>query len=214
MTGLPLGSQSPNSVVFQGDVNTPTNCQVIAPAQTACVNGQYNAQFTVRGFHLAAPNTTDGPCLGSENNSIVNFSNLDFGPAGSSHISTAWGGGEIWVCGPYSISGAATTAHWYAGGNTMIAVQPQVDAGGNILPFSCDITAASLAFAEFLLADLLSSVFVPPGAFSFTGQTASVTGQRYIVRNNSVAGITTGDENFFPGNQPGTTPGNGLYVAW
>jgi hypothetical protein len=209
MAGLCVGSQSPNSVVFRGDVTTPGNCTIVAPAQTLAVAGIDNAQFTIEGFHLSTPNTTNGPCLGATNNSIVYFQNIDFGAAASSHVSTSWGGAQLWAIGGYSISGAAP-AHWYAGAGTLIAVQ-QMPAGGS---FACNITAAGLAFSNFALCDLLSQMFVPPSSFSFTGQTGSVTGTRYISRNNSVMAITTGDVNFFPGSVAGVTSAGGIYVPW
>jgi hypothetical protein len=214
MSGLCVGSQSPSSVVFRGDTTTPTSCTIVAPANTSAVAGLDNAQFTIEGFHLSTPSTTNGPCLGANYNSIVYFQNIDFGAAGSSHVSTSWGGSQIWAIGPYSISGAAPM-HWDAGASTLISILPQPSA------FSCNITAAGLNFsASFMRADLLSSIFVPPSTFSFTGQAASVTGTRYAVVNNSVAAITTGDANFFPGSVAGTpapnTPGpsGGIYVPW
>lgn len=174
----------------------PTVTGIIGTAASSALSATQGAEITVRDLRVNAPvgSGVAGSGLYATTNGVIAFSNVDFIQCLVAHC-YALSGGRIYIDGAYSISGGSNI-HLAAGASSVIAITSNSLATIN----------GTLPFGTFAYATTGSIINV--GGWTFTGAT---TGVRYGVALNSVIMTSTGNPNFFPGDQAGTTATGGQY---
>lgn len=196
-TGLnalgPLNGQTANDkCYFLGDTTTPSNCLVtVSGAAFAAQNG---AHFQVQGFKTVTG--TQG-IVANGSGSQIQYGFMDFGACGNGHVVAEFGATTTAI-NNYTISGSAAEGHFLG------VWSGQVIAGSITITLTGTPDFGSDGFA---LAQYVGALHLNGITFSGSG-----TGKRYLSDANSIVYTAGGGANYFPGNVPGTTSNNGLYL--
>jgi len=189
VNGAWLGS---GTVTLQGNAGTPANVLVSITGGTAIsvING---GRLTVKDMKLQ---TTSGStyCLYANAGGRINFSNINFGAAGNSHM-RASDTGLVTCDGNYSISGNASF-HWRSVASGIIRC-----------PNKTVTLTGTPAFTVFASATDGGVMVLNGNTFS-----GSATGTRYDATLNGVIDTAGGGATYLPGNASGTTATGGQYA--
>ena len=181
------------SVTLQGDTVTPGDV-IISGNSGSVLSGSNGAVAHIQGFKIT---TTGSNGIFSTSNSLITFSELEFGTVGSSgaHIRAA-NGGLATASGDYSITGNAAN-HIRCGDGSILRTQSRTITLSGTPNFS----------QSFAKSDSVGVLYA-------TGATyiGSATGKRYDVFLNAIINTAGGGANFFPGNVAGTFATGGQYV--
>lgn len=192
LSGAVKGVSSYGSIVYQGNISTPTNV-VIRPASSASgvsLSGGAKATFKGIEFRSILLNGITVVEAGTQA-AIVSVA---FGPTGGAHIYCS-GMGQVTVLGNYLITGSADS-------HITAVVNSLVDAEG-----AYTYTAVgSISFTVSVSSRYGAVVDHKLGTFSGT-----FTGKRYEVGSLALIHTQGGGASYFPGNSAGTNDGTGFY---
>lgn len=178
-------------VIIRG-ANADMTSTVVHTTGASCFSGTFAGRYKFEWMRLQT--TTSGYRISAfGGGAVVEWANVDFGPASQAHVMCA-SGARAESVGPYMISGGGY-AHAAAYDNAIL----QLGA------YTTTITGDPAFSGGFVVSDRGSSaVAVGP---SFSG---SATGPRYRATLNGTI-ITLGGETFLPGNAAGFKNSGGQY---
>jgi hypothetical protein len=182
-----VGFAVAGNLVIQGNSGTPANV-VISMAGNCFTADGLNVIWDIKDMKILS---SAGNCIFSTNNSVVRFTNLNFG-ASVIHIHGRYGG-KVLATGNFTISGSATF-HAFAGWGGGVV---------DVVGFTVTLTGTP-AFTNFAYATSVSMIRYSGNTFS-----GSATGSRYYVEANAVI-HTVGAT--LPGNSAGSTATGGQYI--
>ena len=181
-----VGQATAAKLVIQGNSSTPANVVLDnSTAWSGAINTSPGARVRVKDLKITGGTNTYG--LSVKRTGLIEFTNIDFGAVGHSHINAEGAGAAIVQVGAYAISGGATV-HWYA----QLSGQISAQIGARTLTGT---PAFSNTFAQALN---LGSIIVQS---TFSG---SATGKRYNAATGGLIETYGAGTSFLPGNSAGT----------
>lgn len=192
LSGPVKGVASYGSVVYQGNIATPTNV-VLRPASSASgVSLSGGAKATFKGIEFRSILLNGITVVESGTQAAIN--SVAFGPTGGAHIYCS-AMGQLTILGNYLITGSADS-------HITTVVNAFVDAEG-----AFTYTAVgSRSFTVFVSSRYGSVIDHKLGTFSGT-----FTGKRYEVGSLAIIHTQGGGAHYFPGSTEGTNDGTGFY---
>lgn len=185
----PLGGSAIN---IYGDLTTPSN--VVISTSSYCVDVTVPCNVNISGFKFTS---SAAHCVFMRAMATVSLAIIEWGAAvgaGNCHIRAYLG--KINITGNQAISGAAY-AHY------LLTLNGILEESGKTITLS-----GTLDFTYFVQLDLSS--ILSSYTCVYTGGT--ITGNRYIISNNSVCNTYGGGASYFPGDVAGAVATGGVYA--
>lgn len=185
-----VGQDGPNNVVIRGNTTTPANVVISTTNASAFEFGAGtggSTQVRIRGMKLQTTTSGHG-IIAFGGNSVITFSEIDFGTTANFHIDVGHSA-FVMAVGNYAVSGSAV-AHVVAASNGVYASHGLTVTYSNAPAFS------------------LANYYMEGGRAYLAGMTftngATVTGSRYYLVGEGHLSTGTCDRTYLPGNVAGT----------
>lgn len=197
-SGGVVGASGAASVVFNGNVGSPTSVSVaVSSAGAACYSAGAGAAFTIQNQQLSSTGSGSSNAVAVSPGGVVNVgTGTVFAACTYAHLFCVLQG-SLNITGNYSITGGAQ-AHYSSSGALQV--------GGGVTITLVGTPAFSSAFC---LTTTLGLVFFSATNATFTG---SATGVRYVVSGNAVVSTNGAGSTYLPGNSAGSTATGGQYI--
>lgn len=195
--GALTGIGGAGTLIIQGNVGTPANVIISAPASN-CVTASFGSQVTLTGVTLTATGSGQvGNAVLSANGAIVYIgASVVFGACGQYHLYTE-DQGLIAGASAYTISGNAV-AHWASDAGTT-----------NLSGITITLTGSPVFSGTFAIASNAGRIKCPGNTFS--GSAGAVT-VRYSAVSNGVINTGGGGATYIPGTSAGSVATGGQYI--
>lgn len=188
-----VGTSTAGDLVIQGNNSTPANVIISTTSASAFIASSLSSVWDIKD--LKVQTTTSGSCINSLLGSTVRFGNLVFGACAGSHlVSTA--NSRISCLSSYSVSGGATSYHYFASGGGVLYAQSVT------ITVTANITVTAWAAASILGGIINNGTTYSLGAYTVTGTKYSATLNGVVYTN----GVT------LPGGTAGSTATGGQYA--
>jgi len=181
-------------VIFRGNNSTPSNVKIAATSDH-CFDISSPLPGVLQILDLKMSTATSGSCIYVRAPAVVEFGNVDFGPAALYHIITNGSGANAISVGDYVISGGAI-CHWVAA------------ALGFILDQLRNISLSGTPAFQNGFAYASRSGVMTVNANTFSGP---ATGPRYAVDTTAVLFTNGGGASYLPGDSAGSESTGGIY---
>jgi hypothetical protein len=177
-------------IIIQGNPTTPANVLISVTNGFCVVAGAVRGTYNLNGFKLQT-NTAGYNCIIASQGTVLNLSNIHFGPAGSGgiHVSATYGA-QIFINTNYTISGGAAV-HWYS------TTQALIQAAGKTIT----LTGTPAFTTDFAHAQQGGGILANGNTF-----VGGATGPRYYTDSIGWIDSLGGGASYLPGNAAGSGP--------